>query len=73
MPRELKTYGCDFRCGYLCTKRQKIVEHEPNCFRNPARKACRICKHNTLDRETGYYCALELLMEGETARIGCPS
>jgi len=44
MPRELTTWGCDFKCGYTCTKRKAVEDHEPNCFRNPARKACRICK-----------------------------
>jgi len=51
VPRELTTWGCDFRCGYVNTKRPKIEKHEKTCFANPARRACKTCKHDLKSRD----------------------
>lgn len=58
MPRELKTWGCDYRCGYTNTKRAKIEKHEKTCFCNPGRRACKTCKHDYKDPHDseGCYC-----------------
>ena len=46
MPREVKAYGCDFKCGRkVVLSKKSMADHESRCFYNPAKKACVTCKH----------------------------
>jgi hypothetical protein len=52
MPREVKAYACEFRCGKKTTmRRASMVEHEAKCWRNPAAKACLTCRYERMDDE----------------------
>lgn len=52
MPRELKAWGCSFRCGHrVSTKRASIERHEKTCKLNPARRACATCRHEQVEYE----------------------
>jgi len=87
MPRPLKTWGCDFRCGYVNSKLPKIVKHERTCFENPERRACRTCKHDIKGvHPDDCYCAIDFNREDDdaplrpsgegervTCRADCPS
>lgn len=55
MPRQIKAYLCDFKCGNkACTSRAAVVKHEKICFRNPEMRACRTCEHLVKDSDTVY-------------------
>jgi len=44
MARQIKAYGCDFKCGTKVLMSKKAMEaHEVICFYNPERKACVSC------------------------------
>ena len=44
MPREVKAYGCEFKCGKkVVLSKKSIIEHESRCFHNPEKKACVTC------------------------------
>ena len=77
MPRELTTWGCDFRCGYVNTKRPKIEKHEKTCFHNPARRACKTCKHDEctiyMDGDREPYCAVDARPNDVNALADCPA
>lgn len=57
MPREVKAYLCEHKCGRRSViKLKAMVEHEKRCAMNPARRACKTCEHNAAERydeETG--------------------
>ncbi len=46
MPTEIRAWACEFRCGRIGTKPLSIASHEATCLKNPARRACRTCKHD---------------------------
>ena len=75
-------YGCCWKCGGRRSANRKLIEgHEETCFANPARRACKTCKHDYKDRHDseGCYCDHE---DGEdlrpyangaiTCRADCP-
>jgi len=41
--RTIELYTCQFRCGHKADVEYKILNHEENCYCNPANKSCRIC------------------------------
>jgi len=46
MPRQVKAYGCDFKCGQkVVLSKASMISHESRCFYNPTKKACATCKH----------------------------
>ena len=46
MPREVKAYACEFKCGRRTVMSKKsMVDHESRCFHNPEKRACASCKH----------------------------
>lgn len=83
MPREVKAYACIYTCGRrVQTSRKAMEKHEQTCAMNPARRACKICKHKRLGRlpadhpahiETEPMCALGALPYGHLMRFDCPS
>jgi hypothetical protein len=77
MPRELKTWGCDFRCGKTAQNRKRIEKHEQTCFSNPARRACKTCKHDCFTKyvdpsEWDHYCAIDARPGDKNAISDCP-
>lgn len=74
MPREVKAWACIFNCGHkVVLKRKTIEKHERTCFSNPARRACKTCKHDhkgVIDEEDNdCYCELDFgKPEGESLR-----
>jgi len=73
-------YGCCWKCGgRRTTKRELIEKHEQTCFANPARRACKTCKHDHKSPDPeDCYCAIG---DGElreidgatlTCRADCP-
>lgn len=51
MPREVTAYLCAYRCGgRACLKAKTVAAHEARCTKNPARRACKTCAHNTVER-----------------------
>jgi len=52
MPRLIKAWACEFRCGRrVTTKRKGVEDHERTCFMNPARRSCKTCKHEGFDSD----------------------
>jgi len=50
MPREIKKYLCEFRCGKKAQSTlQQIKAHESVCWKNPERKSCLTCKHESYE------------------------
>jgi len=46
MPRTVKAYGCDYKCGQkVVLSKASMISHESRCFHNPKNKACASCKH----------------------------
>ena len=44
MPREVKAYGCDYKCGRkVVLSKKSMTDHESRCFYNQAKKACVTC------------------------------
>ena len=44
MPREVKAYGCEFKCGRkVVLSKASMTDHESRCFHNPEKKACATC------------------------------
>lgn len=44
MPRQVKAYGCEFKCGQKVTVSKKsMASHESRCFHNPDNRACVTC------------------------------
>ena len=55
---EVTLYGCCWKCGGRRTTKRKLIEkHEETCFANPARRACKTCKHDIKGSEPR--CALD--------------
>ena len=39
-------YGCQYKCGFIHRKKEKIVEtHENICWLNPKNRTCKTCKY----------------------------
>lgn len=38
-------WKCDW-CGKTASRKRSMANHEITCFANPARRACRTCKHD---------------------------
>lgn len=50
MPRPIKAYACEFRCGRnVLTSRKTMADHELRCLHNPARRSCVTCVHDGED------------------------
>lgn len=46
MPREVKAYGCEYKCGKkVVLSKKSMIDHETRCFHNPEKKACVTCAH----------------------------
>ena len=46
MPRQVKAYGCEFKCGQkVVVSKASMISHESRCFHNPTKRACITCKH----------------------------
>lgn len=46
MPRQVKAYGCEFKCGRkVVLSKKSMIDHESRCFYNPEKKACVTCKY----------------------------
>lgn len=60
-------YYCDF-CGKSGMNSTRIREHEARCRKNPKRRACPTCKHESEDFDVGRYyeCALDRIPIKET-------
>lgn len=77
MPRLITTprWGCDFRCGYVSPKKANIEKHEKTCFRDPAKRACKTCKHDRIrtftDDAPEKWCEAGARPEGAEAVTGC--
>ena len=80
MPRLITTprWGCDFKCGRVTRDKKWIEKHEQTCFKNPARRACKTCKHDIKEKGEGgnCYCAVDAdrpYADGKiTCRCDCP-
>lgn len=83
MPKQVTAYTCSFSCGRRAqTSRKAVEKHELTCAKNPARRACKICKHKRYGDlpadvpnavVTGPLCALKELPYGHLMRFDCPS
>jgi hypothetical protein len=68
MPREVKAYGCEFKCGKkVVLSKKSMIDHESRCFHNPEKKACVTCiyferEHDDNGVEGAYYNAWINLM-----------
>ncbi len=51
--KEVTAYACSY-CEKIYKNKSSAVSHEKKCFANPARRACRTCKHAIKDTETIY-------------------
>lgn len=54
MPEEIKAYRCSFHCGRIRRRPSGVAIHELTCFKNPARRACKTCKHEQIERDEVY-------------------
>ena len=46
MPREVKAYGCEYKCGRkVVLSKASMIDHESRCFHNPEKRACATCVH----------------------------
>ena len=46
MPREVKAYGCKYKCRQrVVLSKASMADHETRCFHNPEKKACATCVH----------------------------
>lgn len=46
MPIKVEAYSCAFGCRRrVATSKRVIDKHEETCALNPARRACKTCKH----------------------------
>ncbi len=45
MPREIKRYLCEFKCGSRPKDLGGMRIHENGCWKNPKNKSCMTCKH----------------------------
>jgi len=78
VPREVKAYGCEYRCGRKFTTSKAHMEaHEKVCWSNPGMRTCRTCG-NERDGEGLYrgvrWCAKSLLFINAPSNpiaIGC--
>jgi len=52
MPREVKYWLCDHKCGRRAFKDKKTVEaHESRCWKNPALRTCLTCKFHEVVKD----------------------
>ena len=74
-------WKCDW-CGRTTSRKASTKRHEETCFSNPARRACKTCKHDfkgVIDDESNdCYCELdfgkpedECLREYNSAKLTC--
>lgn len=81
MPRIVRAFACEFRCGFrVTTDRNQVERHEETCMMNPASRACKACKHNRwvkFEADTGAgnhgECKIDKLPNGKTCTRDCPS
>ena len=85
MPRRIKTWACEFRCGRGTTTHKKDMEaHELRCKKNPNAHACPTCRHEVYEPgqqpdyvlgdmgyDGGWYCTEEHLPEGRQMKVNC--
>lgn len=52
MAREVKAYGCEYRCGKkVVLSKKSMIDHESRCFHNPEKKACVTCVYFERERD----------------------
>ena len=52
MPRQVKAYGCEYKCGKkVVLSKASMIDHESRCFHNPEKKACVTCVHFELEQD----------------------
>ncbi len=52
MPRQVKAYGCEYKCGKkVVLSKKSMADHESRCFHNPEKKACVTCEHFEQERD----------------------
>lgn len=40
MAHEVKTYGCDYGCGFKSNSLVEVEDHEQECYKNPYSDYC---------------------------------
>jgi hypothetical protein len=79
MPRPITPprWGCNFKCGRVSPDKKLVEKHELTCFKNPARRACKTCKHDCISRchdcddAFDQWCAVDARPEGVNAMADC--
>ena len=80
MPKKVVAYRCEFSgCRYRTLLDRKAIErHEKHCFINPARKSCRTCRHDHLERDEpetgspgGNWCDLNAVPPSKNMVVNC--
>lgn len=66
MPFRVDRYCCDFCKRFVRASRERVAKHEPTCFSNPSRRACRTCGNETWNGGRG--CSKGLLVNFPDAR-----
>lgn len=82
MPKAVTAYACSFDCRRrVTTSKKSMANHEKTCANNPARRACKICKHKQqvvlpgdlpASGSTEPICAIQALGYGQLMRFDCP-
>lgn len=71
MPRQVKAYACEFKCGRNVTTHKADMErHEEQCWSNPANRTCKTCRHD-IGRVDGFDCARGAKKKGESIVNNC--
>ncbi|MFA6509975.1 MAG: hypothetical protein WCV62_05920 [Candidatus Peribacteraceae bacterium] len=70
MPVRVSMFACEFRCGRVSAKHDPVAKHEPTCFLNPARRACKTCKHEQFF-DDGRNCAAGVDLGEKDIRFDC--
>ncbi len=76
MPRTIKAYACEFRCGTkVQTRRARMARHESRCPWNPEIRSCPTCEHDdkNIDEEQDHDCKIDALPEGKQLIRECES
>ena len=52
-------WKCDW-CGKTASRKKSIERHEATCFTNPAKRACKTCKHDHKEPDgDSCYCEID--------------
>ena len=74
MPREVKAYACEFKCGRnTTTKKGDMVKHEKQCPWNASHHACPTCKHDASEYQEFLerFCAIDKRPENKKIIANC--